>query len=76
MKYADYGYLVVPVSNYQTISSKLQLHDQWAASSNLKLNLAETSEIVFLPRRVKDPPFNIGIERHLRIFWVILSTIV
>ena len=46
-KYADDAYLVVPFANAASISQELAHHTAWAASRNLKLNPAKTSEIVY-----------------------------
>ena len=62
-KYADDAYLVVPFANAASISQELAHHTAWAASCNLKLNPAKTSEIVFSKKGLKQPPINSGIVR-------------
>jgi hypothetical protein len=63
-KYADDGYLVVPVSNSNSIPAELQHHSQWAAQQNLNLNMTKTAEIVFSKRtKTPPPPENPGVSR-------------
>ena len=45
-KYADDTYLIVPGSNIQTIPSELQHISEWAVCHNLKLNEAQSKEII------------------------------
>ena len=62
-KYADDGYLIVPASNAHSIPLEIEHQTSWASSSNLKLNLAKTAEIIFTNKRVKPPPLTQGVLR-------------
>ena len=62
-KYADDGYLIVPANNSLSIPLEIAHQTSWAASSNLKLNLSKTAEIIFTNKRAKPPPPTQGVLR-------------
>jgi hypothetical protein len=46
-KFADDGYLIVPASANDTIAEEIDNIISWASTSNLKLNMSKTHEIIF-----------------------------
>ena len=53
----------MPASNAHSIPLEIEHQTSWASSSNLKLNLAKTAEIIFTNKRVKPPPLTQGVLR-------------
>jgi len=81
-KYADDTYLLVPSVNSQLIHHELQHVSEWAASSNLNLNVSKSSEVIYAPsyqcRNTPLPATIPGISRsdHNTIFGVVFSSTV
>ena len=74
-KYADDGYLVVPEKFYHTIQAEIAHHSSWAQSSNLKLNLSKTQEMILCNRKTSLPQKITDVERvrSMKILGVILD---
>ena len=54
LKYADDTYLIIPAVNVDSQSTKLSHITNWAKRNNLKLNSAESQEIILVDRKWKE----------------------
>ena len=58
-KYADDTYLVIPASNVDSRTRKIENIRSWSCANNLNLNLKKSSEIVFVDslrrRQIQSP---------------------